>query len=342
MMSVVFSLLLSVRAWARSRVALQLEMVALRHQLQILERSRRRRLRLSRADRMLWVWVSRVWTEWRAALVIVKPQTVIAWHRQGFRLFWTWKSRRRTGRPTVPPDVRALIRTMSEANPLWGAPRLHGELLKLGIDIGETSVSKYMARHRKPPSQTWRTFLENHCKDLVSVDFFTVPTIRFQVLYVFLVLAHDRRRIVHFNVTAHPTAEWTAQQLRDAFPWNTVPRYLLRDRDRIFGTMFRMDLEAMGIKEVLSAPHSPWQRAYIERVIGSVRRECLDHIIVFNEASLRRTIKSYLVDYHEWRTHLSLNKDAPVPRAAQPQACGTIVRVAHIGGLHHHYERRAA
>jgi len=231
---------------------------------------------------------------------------------------------------------------MSEANPLWGAPRLHGELLKLGIDIGETSVSKYMARHRKPPSQTWRTFLENHCKDLVSVDFFTVPTIRFQVLYVFLVLAHDRRRIVHFNVTAHPTAEWTAQQLRDAFPWNTVPRYLLRDRDRIFGTMFRMDLEAMGIKEVLSAPHSPWQRAYIERVIGSVRRECLDHIIVFNEASLRRTINSYLVYYHEWRTHLSLNKDAPVPRAAQPQACGTIVRVAHIGGLHHHYERRAA
>ncbi len=291
---------------------------------------------------MLWVWVSRVWTEWRAALVIVKPQTVIAWHRQRFRLFWTWKSRRRTGRPTVPPDVRALIRTMSEANPLWGAPRLHGELLKLGIDIGETSVSKYMARHRKPPSQTWRTFLENHCKDLVSVDFFTVPTIRFQVLYVFLVLAHDRRRIVHFNVTAHPTAEWTAQQLRDAFPWNTVPRYLLRDRDRIFGTMFRMDLEAMGIKEVLSAPHSPWQRAYIERVIGSVRRECLDHIIVFNEASLRRTINSYLVYYHEWRTHLSLNKDAPVPRAAQPQACGTIVRVAHIGGLHHHYERRAA
>jgi len=231
---------------------------------------------------------------------------------------------------------------MSEANPLWGAPRLHGELLKLGIDIGETSVSKYMARHAKPPSQTWRTFLENHLRDLVSVDFFVVPTIRFQVLYVFLVLAHDRRRVIHMNVTAHPTAEWTAQQLRDAFPWNMGPRYLLRDRDHIFGTRFSANVDAMGIKEVLSVPHAPWQRAYIERVIGSIRRECLDHVIVFNEASLRRTIQSYLRYYHEWRTHLSLTKDAPVPRAIQSLACGTIVQVPHVGGLQHHYERRAA
>jgi transposase InsO family protein len=295
-----------------------------------------------RADRVLWVWLSRVWTEWRTTLVIVKPETVIAWHRQGFRLFWTWKSRRRTGRPTVPAAVRTLIRTMSDANPLWGAPRIHGELLKLGIDIGETSVSKYMVRHPKPPSQTWRTFLDNHVKDLVSLDFFRVPTIRFQVLYVFPVLAHDRRRIVHVNVTAHPTAAWTAQQLRDAFPWNTVPRYLLRDHDRIFGTTFRADVDAMGIKEVLSAPHAPWQRAYVERVIGSIRRECLDHVIVLNEVSLRRRITSYLGYYHEWRTHLSLDKDAPVPRAAQPPACGTIIQVPHVGGLHHHYERRAA
>jgi putative transposase len=231
---------------------------------------------------------------------------------------------------------------MSEAHPLWGAPRLHGELLKLGINIGETSVSKYMTRHPKPPSQTWRTFLENHVRSLVSVDFFVVPTIRFQVLYVFLVLAHDRRRILHVNVTAHPTAEWTAQQLRDAFPWNTVPRYLLRDRDRIFGTTFTGTVEAMGINEVVSAPHAPWQRAYIERVIGSIRRECLDHVIVLNEASLRRTIQSYLGYYHNWRTHLALSKDAPVARATQSQACGPIVQVPHVGGLHHHYERRAA
>jgi len=188
---------------------------------------------------------------------------------------------------------------MSQENPLWGAPRIHGELLKLGIKVGQTSVAKYITRRQKPPSQTWRTFLENHVTELVSVDFFTVPTIRFQILYVFLVLAHDRRRVVHFNVTAHPTAEWTAQQLRNAFPWNNVPRYLLRDRDCIFGTTFRAALEAMGTKDVLTAPQSPWQRAYIERVIGSIRRECLDHVIVLSEASLRRTMRSYLIYYPE-------------------------------------------
>ena len=223
-----------------------------------------------------------------------------------------------------------------------GAPRVHGELLKLGIAIGETSVSKYMVRRQKPLSQTWRTFLENHLKDLVSVDFFTVPTIRFQVLYVFLVLAHDRRRIVHFNVTAHPTAEWTAQQLRDAFPWNNVPRYLLHDRDRIFGTTFRADVDAMGIEDVRTAPRSPWQRAYVERVIGSLRRECLDHVIVFNEASLRRTIKSYLAYYHGSRTHLSLDKDTPERRTVQPPELGRVVAFPQLGGLHHRYERRAA
>jgi hypothetical protein len=245
----------------RSRSALQLEILALRHQLGVFQRSVKRP-KLTAADRYLWACLSRVWADWRSALVIVKPETVIAWHRKGFRLFWTWKVRRgKPGRPTVPKDVRELIRRLSRQNPLWGAPRIHGELLKLGIDIGETSVSKYLVRHRKPPSQTWRTFLENHLKTMVSVDFFTVPTIRFQVLYVFLVLAHERRRILHFGVTAHPTAEWTAQQLRDAFPWDTAPRYLLRDRDRIFGDDFRKQLKDMGIKEVLAAPRSPWQRA---------------------------------------------------------------------------------
>jgi transposase InsO family protein len=222
-------------------------------------------------------------------LAIVKPETVIGWHRKGFRLFWTWKVRRgQRGRPPVPEEVRKLIRRMSRENPIWGAPRIHGELLKLGIDVGETSVSKYMVRRRNPPSQTWRTFLENHVMDTVSIDFFTVPTIRFQGLYVFLVLAHDRRRIVHFNVTAHPTAEWTGQQLREAFPFEKVPRYLLRDRDGIFGADFTKEVRSLGIEEVLSAPRSPWQRAYIERVIGSIRRECIDHLIVFNEASLYR------------------------------------------------------
>jgi putative transposase len=280
---------------------------------------------------------------WRSSLLIVQPETVIAWHRKSFRLFWVWKVQHGLpGRPPVPMEIRKLIRKMSRENPLWGVPRIHGELLKLGFDVGETSVSKYMVRHRRPPSQTWRTFLENHVKTMVSIDFFTVPTLRFQVLYVFLVLAHDRRRIVHFNVTAHPTAEWTAQQLREAFPFEQIPRYLLRDRDGIFGAEFRKDVKAMGIKEVLSAPRSPWQRAFVERVIGTLRRKCLDHVIVFNEASLYRHLKLFLAYYHESRTHLALAKDTPEPLPVQPLELGTVIAIPQVGGLHHRYERRAA
>ncbi len=220
----------------RTQTALQVEILALRHQIGVLQRSAKKRPKLTAADRFLWLWLSGVWRDWRSALVLIQPETVIAWHRKGFRLFWTWKIRHgRAGRPTVPREVRELIRRMSRENPTWGAPRIHGELLKLGIQVGETSVGKYMVRRSKPPSQTWRTFLNNHVKEMVSIDFFTVPTVRFQVLYGFLVLAHDRRRVLHFHVTAHPTAEWTAQQLVQAFPWDSAPRYLLRDRDRIYG-----------------------------------------------------------------------------------------------------------
>jgi transposase InsO family protein len=327
----------------RSPAALQLENLALRHQIGVLQRSARKRPKLTWRDRLLWVCLSRLWSDWRSALAIVKPETVIAWHRTGFRLFWTWKVRHgQPGRPVISREVRDLIRKMCRQNPGWGAPRIHGELLKLGIDIGETSVSKYLVRCRKPPSQTWRTFLENHAQQLVSIDFFTVPTIRFQVLYVFLVLAHDRRRILHFNVTAHPTAEWTGQQLREAFPFDQLPRYLLRDRDAIFGMEFREQVRDMGICEVLSAPRSPWQRAYVERVIGSIRRECLDHVIVFHESSLRRILRSYFDYYHRSRTHLSLGKDSPERRAIQPPEMGSVVAVPHVGGLHHRYERQAA
>ena len=272
----------------RARAALELEIVALRHQIGVLKRAAKRP-KLTPTDRLLWVVLSRVWSDWRSALAVVQPETVIAWHRKGFRLFWTWKVRRgQPGRPAISREVRDLIRRMSRDNQLWGAPHIHGELLKLGIDIGETSVAKYMVRRRKPPSQTWRTFLNNHVKTLVSVDFFTVPTIRFQVLYVFLVLAHERRRVLHFNVTAHPTAEWTAQQLREAFPFDRIPRYLLRNRDKIFGDDFGRQVRDMNLREVLAAPRSPWQRGYIERVIGSIRRECLDHVIFFHEADLRQ------------------------------------------------------
>jgi len=231
---------------------------------------------------------------------------------------------------------------MSRENLLWGAPRIHGKLLKLGIDVGETSVSKYMGRHRRPPSQTWRTFLNNHLKTTVSVDFFTVPTIRFQLLYVFLVLAHERRRILHVDVTDHPTAAWTAQQLRETFPWDTAPRYLLRDHDSIFGRDFVEQVDALGISEVLSTPGSPWQRAYIERVIGTIRRECLDHVIVVNERTLRRHLNSFVAYYHRSRTHLGLQKDAPVPRPVQGPETGRIVAFPEVGGLHYRYERRAA
>ncbi|MBV9490869.1 MAG: hypothetical protein JO069_14290 [Verrucomicrobia bacterium] len=226
---------MSFSASFRSRATLQLEILALRHQIGVLQRSVKRP-KITPVDRFLWAWLCEVWNGWRSSLFLVQPATVIGWQRKGFRLFWTAKIRQgQRGRPAVPKDIRELIRTMSRENPLWGAPRIHSELRKLGLEVGETSVSKYMTRRRKPPSQTWRTFLENHLQSLVSIDFFTVPTIRFQILYVFLVLAHDRRRILHFAVTAHPTAEWTAHQLREAFPWDTAPRYLLRDRDRIFG-----------------------------------------------------------------------------------------------------------
>jgi transposase InsO family protein len=340
--AVLSAFLASALSLFRTRAALQLEILALRHQLGVLQRSVKRP-KLTRFDRMLWAWFCGTWAAWRSALCIVKPDTVIAWHRKGFRLFWTGKVRRgQPGRLAVPKEIRNLIRKMSRENPLWGAPRIHGELLKLGIDIGETSVNKYMVRRRNPPSQTWRTFLENHIKSTVSIDFFTVPTIRFQVLYVFLVLAHDRRRIVHFNVTAHPTAEWTAQQLREAFPFEEVPKYLLRDRDRIFGVDFTKQVEDLGIEEVLSAPRSPWQRAYIERVIGSIRRECLDHVIVFHEESLYRHVKAFVEYYHQSRTHLSLEKDTPGGRPAQPPGLGRVIALPQVGGLHHRYERRAA
>jgi transposase InsO family protein len=276
---------------------------------------------------MLWVWLSKRWHGWRAALVIVRPETVLAWHRRGFRLFWTWKSRHRVGRPGVPPDVRQLIRTMADMNPLWSAPRIHGELLKLGIVVSQSTVAKYMPRHRRPPSQTWRTFLTNHVDQITAADFFVVPTATCRLLFVLVILAHERRRVVHVAVTGHPTAAWTAQQLREAFPRDEVPRYLIHDRDHA---------------EVLTAPRSPWQNAYAERVIGSIRRECLDHVIVANETGLSHLLTRYMTYYHQSRTHLSLDKDSPQPRPIAPPTCGPVVASPRVGGLHHRYDRRAA
>jgi putative transposase len=216
-------------------------------------------------------------------------------------------------------------------------------LLKLGIRISEATVSKYLPRRSKPPSQTWRTFLENHVDTLVSVDFFTVPTVFFHVLFVFVVLAHDRRRILSINVSSSPSAAWTANQIVQAFPWESAPRYLLRDRDGIYGAVFRNRVRNLGIKEVVIARRSPWQNPYAERVIGTLRRELLDHVIVMNERHLRRLLRTYVTEYyHPCRTHLSLGKDAPEPRAVEPPEIGKVVELPLVGGLHHLYARRAA
>jgi putative transposase len=242
----------------------------------------------------------------------------------------------------VPQDVIALIRKISSANARWGSPRIGGELKKLGIEVAKCTVEKYRVRHRKPPSPTWKAFLKNHVSELVSIDFFTVPTVGFKVLFVLLVLAHDRRRVVHFNVTENPTAHWTAQQIIEAFPWDSAPKYLLRDRDAIYGNAFNSRVQSMGIEQVLSAPRSPWQNPYVERLIGSIRRDCLDHVIVLSERHLRRTLTAYFDYYHRWRTHLSLDMDCPDPRSVHPPDRGTVVQFPDVGGLHHHYERLAA
>jgi transposase InsO family protein len=231
---------------------------------------------------------------------------------------------------------------MAAANPLWGAPRIHGELLKLGIEISERTVSRLMPKRRPEPSQTWRTFLANHIGDLVSIDFFTVPTARLRVLFVLVVLAHHRRRVVHFNVTEHPTAAWTAQQLVDAFPEESAPAYLLRDRDQVYGHRFRHRVKGMGIEEILTAPQSPWQNPFAERLIGSIRRECLNHVLVLGERHLRRILTRYIVYYHQARTHLALDKDAPDLRPIALPAIGKIVQLPEVGGLHHRYIRQAA
>ena len=240
---------------------LALENLALRQQLAVYKRMMTRP-RLRRTDGLIWVWLARIWAGWRQSLVIVTPDTVLRWQRRRFRDYWTQLSGRTTGgRPPINAEISALMTRMATANPLWGAPRIHGELLKIGIEVAERTVSRLMPKRRPQPSQTWRTFLANHVRDLVSIDFFTVPTARLRVLFVLVVLAHHRRRVVHFNVTEHPTAAWTAQQIVDAFPDDSAPAYLLRDRDQVYGQRFRHRVKRMGIDEVLTAPHCPWQKA---------------------------------------------------------------------------------
>jgi len=321
----------------RSRAALEAEILTLRQQINVLRRTAPKKQTFSSIDRLIFVCLYRLRPGVRDALAVVKPDTIVRWHRAGFRLYWCWKSRRYGGRPTVPLETRQLIREMSIANPLWGAPRIHGELLKLGIDIGQTSVAKYMARRRGSPSQGWKTFLNNHADGIAAMDLFVVPTISFRLLYGLLIMGHGRRQILWFGVTSHPSAEWIANQLTEACGWEQVPRYLIRDRDGAYGEIFIRRLRSMGIRDRPTSPRSPWQNGFAERLIGSIRRECLDHVVVFGERHLRHVLLSYMNYYNETRTHLSLAKDAPLSRTVK--RAGRILCRPVLGGLHHQYGR---
>src|ERR1700676_2073387 len=321
----------------KSKLRLEAENAVLRHQLNVVRRRLPGRVRLTNNDRWFFIQLYRWFPSILKVLTILRPETLVRWHRAGFRSYWRWKSRPQGGRPQIDTELRALIRRMSAENPLWGAPRIHGELLKGGFEIAQLSVTKYMVTRRGPPRQGLRTFLHNHAPDIAAMDLFVVPTIGFDLLYAFVIVRLDRRDLVWINVTANPTAEWVAHQITEAFPWDEAPRYLIGDRDRIYGSFFARVLRAMGLRDTPPAPASPWQNAFVERLIGSIGRECVDHIIVLGEVHLRRILKSYAASYNDIRTHRSLDKDAPVSRPVQ--RTGVISSRAILGGLHHHYAR---
>jgi transposase InsO family protein len=316
---------------------LEAENAVLRHQLIVLRRRLHGRVRFTNNDRWFFIQLYRWFPSILQVLSIIRPETLVRWHRAGFRCYWRWKSRPLGGRPQIETELRVLIRRMSVENPLWGAPRIHGELLKLGFEVAQSSVAKYMVKRRGPPSQGWRTFLHNHAPDIAAMDLFVVPTIGFDLLYAFVIVRLDRRDLVWINVTANPTPEWVARQITEAFPWDEAPHYLIRDRDRIYGSVVTRRLRAMGIRDKPTAPASPWQNGFAERLIGSIRRECVDHIIVLGEMHLRQILQSYARYYNDIRTHRSLDKDAPVSRPVQ--STGSIKSHPILGGLHHHYAR---
>ena len=325
----------------RTQRQMVLENLALRHQILVLRRQGRRP-QLRPMDRWLWIMLKAYWPNWKTAALIFQPETVIGWQRAGFRAFWRWKSCRWGGRPAVDRALVQLIRRMWEVNPTWGSPRIRDELAKLGISISTATIRKYRPESRRRPSQSWWTFLQNHVGAIAAIDFFVVPTVTGRLLYVFLILSHERRKVVHVNITESPTATWTAQQVVNAFPDDTAPKYLLRDRDSIYGSVFGRRVDGMGIQQKLISPRSPWQSPYVERFIGSIRRECLDRVIVFNERQLRQVLQSYLAYYHTIRPHRSLDHDSPVPRAVQSADRSQVVELPLVGGLHHCYLRQAA
>src|SRR5215831_17925982 len=342
MPALLLSMFRFVRLLMSGHQAVAIENAALGLQLAAFQRKRRRPV-LTTIDRVFWITLRRLWSGWRRPLLYVQADTVVRWQRERFRRFWARLCKRhgrRPGRPATAVELRRLIEQMVAANPLWRAPRIHGELKMLSIAISERTVSRILRGLRRPPTQTWKTFLHNHLDQMVSIDFFTVPTITMKVLFVFIVLDQCRRQVLHFNITQHPNAAWTSQQIVEAFVDRDPARYLIRDRDSIYGNDVRLRIASLGMEEVLSAPRSPWQNPYVERLIGSIRRECLNHFVILNAKHLKRTLARYFAYYHESRTHLGLSKQCPFPR--QSSSVGRIVKIPQLGGLHHRYERVAA
>jgi transposase InsO family protein len=320
----------------KSRSRLEAGTLLLRR-LTIAMRQAPARLRLRGSDRALLIWMTRLWPSLLDAVQVVQPETVLRWHHAGFRMFWRSKSRKRAGRPRIDRRLRDLIRQMSRENPLWGASRIHGELLMLCFELAQSTVSKYMVRRGNPPSQPWKTFLRNQAEAISAIDMCVVPTLTFEILFAFLILGHGRRQLLWFEVTRHPTAEWLARQITEAFPWTSAPAYLVRDNDRAYGHVFTSRVRAMGIRDRPISPGSPWQNGCAERLIGTLRRECLDQMLIFGEAHLRRVLSAYAAYYNQARTHLALQKDAPSHRAVQRS--GAIVAIPILAGLHHQYVR---
>jgi transposase InsO family protein len=337
MTAILLTLWLFVVNLFKSRIRLEAENLFLRHQLNIALRRAPSHIQLSGSDRALLVLMTKLWPNPVGMARLVQPETILRWHRTGFRVFWRWKSRNRAGRPKIDRGLRDLIRRISSENPLWGASRIHGELLMLGFEVAQSTVSKYMVRRRNPPSQSWKTFLRNHGEAIAAIDMCVVPTVTFELLFAFVVLGHGRRHLLWFEVTRHPTAEWLARQITEAFPWASAPTYLVRDNDRAYGLVFQRRVRAMGIRDRPISPSSPWQNGIAERLIGTLRRGCLDQMLVFGEAHLRRILSAYATYYNQSRTHVALQKDAPLRRPVQRN--GTIIATPVLSGLHHRYTR---
>ena len=345
MIDLLLALVAAGQVFFRNRADTALEVLALRQQVAVLKR-RHPRPAVNRLDRLLWMWLRRVWPRWKDALVIVKPKTVVGWHRAGFRLYWRWRSRGGCGRPKVAEEIRSLIRRLAAENGTWGAPKIHGELLKLGFVVSERTVARYVRRLRSrgDPGNSWLAFLANHREAIVATDFFTVPTLTFGLLYCLFVIEHRRRRILHFNVTSNPSSEWVVQQLREAFPDTGSYRYLILDRDSKFDANVIDFLKSTGLTPKRTSVQAPWQNGTAERWIGSCRRELLDHVIALSETHLRRLIREYVNYHHEDRIHDSLQKDTPNSRSVQPRpsSTATVISAPRMGGLHHRYSWQEA